>query len=303
MTNSEFDTYFLKVYGDRWPVLRQSLLLKEKQILRKNFFSQVSTDYGLKNFFVGKSHPLSKCYWLSDDFTKKYKEIPRDDSNLLDYYIMDPASFLAVDQLPVSAADNVLDMCAAPGGKSLILAEKVFEQGELFANELSESRRERLIKVLQNYIPREKRDQIWVKGWDAQFFGLKMPSSFDKILVDAPCSGERHQLESDPTVKDWSVKKSEKLAIRQYSLLASAFQAVKDEGLIMYSTCSINPMENDQIIAKLIKKKKIVKIEKINWPYPEYTPEETEFGYIFLPDKHQFGPIFFSLIGKSKSIC
>lgn len=299
MTSSEFDIYFTKVYGDRWPAIRQALQVKEKQILRKNFFSEHASDYGLKNFFGDQIHSSSKCYWLTEDFTKKYKEIQRDEANLLDYYIMDPASFLAVDHFPVSAQDKVLDMCAAPGGKSLILAEKVFEQGELYANELSEPRRERLMKVVQNYIPREKRDHIWVKGWDAQFFGLKMPASFDKILVDAPCSGERHQLESDSELKEWTIKKSQKLAIRQYSLLASAFQAVKDDGLIMYSTCSINPMENDQIIAKLIKKKKTVKVQKVKWKYSDLLPEETEFGYIFLPDKCHFGPIYFSLISKS----
>lgn len=293
---NEFDTYFEKIYADRWSAIKAALKVKERQILRKNFFSRSVQDYGLQNFFCEQIHPFSKCYSLTDDFTKKQKEIPRDENHILDYYIMDPASFLAIDHFPISAEDKVLDMCAAPGGKSLILAEKIYQQGELFANELSEPRRERLMKVIQNYIPRENRDHIWVKGWDAQFFGLKMPQSFDKVLLDAPCSGERHQLESDSELKDWSVKKSERLAIRQYSLLASAFQAVKPEGLIMYSTCSINPMENDQIIAKLIKKKKKVKVEKIEWKYSRFSPEQTEMGYIFLPDRHQFGPIYFSLV-------
>lgn len=295
----EFDNYFQKIYSDRWPAIRAALLVKEKQILRKNLFSTCFDSYGLVPFSEKTSFGNNeKCYWLSEEFHRKHKEIVRDQNHILDYYIMDPASFLAVKHFPLQPTDHVLDMCAAPGGKSLIIAEQVFEQGELYANELSEPRRERLIKVIQNYIPREKRDQIWVKGWDAQFFGLKMPETFDKVLLDAPCSGERHQMENEKEIQEWSLKKSERLAIRQYSLLASAYLAVKSRGVIMYSTCSINPIENDQVIAKLIKKKKKVSPQKIHWQYPEFQPEPTEFGYIFLPDRHGFGPIYFSLLEK-----
>ena len=237
-------------------------------------------------------------FWLSDEFQKSHKEIVRDENNILDYYIMDPASFLAIEHFPINAEDVVLDMCAAPGGKALVLAEKLFQQGQLFANELSEPRRERLIKVIQNYIPRDLRSKIWVKGWDAQFYGLKMPETFDKILLDAPCSGERHMLESEKDTSDWSIKRSERLTVRQYSLLASAYLALKTDGLIMYSTCSINPMENDKIVSKLIKKKKKIQVEKIDWKFDLFKPEETEHGYIFLPDKFGFGPIYFSLLRK-----
>lgn len=298
----EFDSYFQKIYTDRWPAIRAALVIKEKQILRKNLFSASQDSYGLVSFpdrTLARGN--EKCYWLSEDFHRTHKEIVRDQNHILDYYIMDPASFLAVKHFPLEPTDHVLDMCAAPGGKSLIIAEQVFEQGELFANELSEPRRERLIKVVQNYIPREKRDQIWVKGWDAQFFGLKMPETFDKVLLDAPCSGERHQMESEKEIQEWSLKKSERLAVRQYSLLASAYLAVKPQGLIMYSTCSINPIENDQVVGKLLKKKKKVSPQNIDWQYPGMEPEKTEFGYIFLPDRHGFGPIYFSLLQKGEA--
>lgn len=287
---TDFDDYFSRIFSDRWAGLRAALAQKERQILRRNNFSIMSQDLTLEKL-------NESCFWLTEDFKEQNKELPRDQNNIFKYYIMDPASFLAVDHFPVEPSDKVLDMCAAPGGKSLILAEKVFAAGELIANELSESRRERLIKVIQNYIPRQNRSQIWVKGWDAQFYGMKMPDTFDKILLDAPCSGERHQIES-AAIPEWSLKKSERLAVRQYSLLASAYLAVKRGGLIMYSTCSINPMENDDVIAKLLKKKKDVKLQRITWNNSSYQPEETEFGYVFLPDKLAFGPIYVSLIQK-----
>lgn len=264
---------------------------KEKQVLRKNQFSTAKNNFDLEKIKEG-------VYWLSDSFQKNHKEIMRDDCHILDYYIMDPASYLAAEHFPISESDKVLDMCAAPGGKGLILAEKVFLHGELILNELSEARRDRLIKVVKNYIPREKRNSIWVKGWDAQFYGLKMPETFDKILLDAPCSGERHLIESEKDIFEWSLKKSERLAVRQYSLLASAYMALKPGGLMMYSTCSLNPIENDKIIFKLLKKKKKVKTKKIKWQIEHLIPEETEFGYIFLPDKFSFGPIYLSLCEK-----
>ena len=288
---SEFDKYFTEVYKERWSLLKAALLVKEKQVLRKNFFSQIQETYGLQ-------HAFERAYWMSEEFQTHQKELLRDQNDIFDYYIMDPASYLAVLHFPIRDTDKVLDMCAAPGGKSLILAEKIFSHGELIANELSESRRSRLIKVVQNYIPKELRQNIWVKGWDAQFFGLKMPDNFDKVLLDAPCSGERHQLENQKEISEWSVKKAEKLAIRQYSLLASAYLALKSGGQLMYSTCSINPMENDQVIQKLVKKKKNIRVETIQWSLKNLQPEKTDNGYIFLPDKVGFGPIFFSLLTK-----
>ncbi|MCB0370441.1 MAG: RsmB/NOP family class I SAM-dependent RNA methyltransferase [Bdellovibrionales bacterium] len=298
MFSGSFDEYFYEIYGTRWSQLRKALQEKEKQILRINKFSINENQYSLEKL-------KHSAYWLNEEFKAQNKEITRDKNNTLNYYIMDPASYLAADSLPIEPLDKVLDMCAAPGGKSLILAEKVFLNGELIANELSESRRERLIKVIQNYIPRDLRSNIWVKGWDAQFFGMKMTEQFDKILLDAPCSGERHQLENLQQIKEWSLKKSQKLAQRQYSLLASAYLAVKSQGLIMYSTCSINPMENDQVIAKLLKKKKSVKPLEIPWPQELKTPDQkliqpepTEHGYLFLPDKLGFGPIYVSLLQK-----
>lgn len=281
-----FENYFAQIYGPRWPTLLQALLENESQVFRINAWSSTPALSG--------KEVMSGCYLWGD---LENRQPQRDSQGLLDGYVMDGGSVVAARALGVEAGDRVLDMCSAPGGKTLILAEQIGEQGELIANELSPARRERLIKVIQQYIPRSRRDNIWVKGIDAVKFGLKEPDSFDKILLDAPCSGERHLLGNPAELKEWSIKRTERLAARQYSLLAGAFLAVKSGGSILYSTCSISPLENDGVIKQLLKKKK----DSVNIVDCQDLPggaEKTEFGWIYLPDKGGFGPLYFCKVQK-----
>ena len=290
MSNDLFISHFEKIYQDRWPALHQALLIKEKQMLRKNKW--LSGDAEHDPFVFEFQNP-----------DQPYQPIRNGDENLLDVYIMDPGSYWAALALDVQDGHRVLDMCAAPGGKTLILAEALKTNGELISNELSASRRERLIKVIQQYVPRSVRDRVWVKGQDASLFGLKMPGYFDRILLDAPCSGERHILENPEELKKFTPRRTEHLASRQYALLASAWLALNPEGKILYSTCSISPEENDKVILKLIKKKKDVQL-LTPWfvgdvRMSEWGIEKTECGYQFLPDRSGFGPLYFSLLSKN----
>lgn len=286
IVNSSFDLYFLKHYQDRWEALKKSLLQDERQILRLNKFSDQSSEPDLQSCDF-----LENCYWKPEAYTLK-----KNDLNLYNYYIMDPASVIVALALEVEPGEKVLDMCAAPGGKSLILAEKM-RTGSLISNEISEARRERLFKVLQQYIPKDQRLFISVKGFDANLFGLKMPGQFDRILLDAPCSGERHLLENPKEFSLWTEKRTKNLAIRQYSLLSAAWLSAKYNGRIVYSTCSISPEENDAVVAKLVKKRKpkIIRLGSLN--NLDFI-EPTECGYRILPDYCGFGPMYFSIIEK-----
>ncbi len=267
--NKAFDDFFLKIYKGRWKNIKAALLEKNIQIQRKNLFFQA-------------------------------------DCGLSEFYTMDPASEIVARALEVEARDLVLDMCAAPGGKSLILAEVMSfsnneswaeVSGQLIANEMSEGRRARLIRVLTEHIPKERRLFIHVKGLDGNQYGLRQPENFDRILADVPCSGERHLLENATELALWTEKRTKNLAIRQYSLLSSAWLATKMGGRIVYSTCSISPLENDRVVEKLIKKRK-VQIVRPDFLEQYDFLEETEFGYQVLPDRCGFGPMFFSIIKK-----
>lgn len=297
-----FDEFFQAIYHERWTALKSSLLISEKQVLRWNQWCferapQIETEFA----------DLPMCTWkLSSDFVEPLR-IENSEDSLLNCYVMDPASVVAARALQVQDGDQVLDVCAAPGGKSLVLIESLKTSGEIILNDLSPERRERLKKVIQNYVPREIRNRVWIKGQDGVQFGLKMKDHFDKILLDAPCSGERHMLENEKAMKEWSPRRTENLATRQYSLLCSALLALKSGGSVVYSTCTLSPEENDGVLRKLLKKKSDQVLLDQNFLNPTGSIEEnsimrlaekTEFGYIFLPDRCGFGPLFISRLNK-----
>lgn len=293
-TSHGFYKYFSDIFKDRWPTLFAALQKREQQVARRNNLSPVEDIKSKKWNSLSQKSELPGCYWLAEGESCQPE---RNADELLDVYIMDPASVMVARALDVQSGDRVLDMCAAPGGKSLILIEGLGEEGEIFCNDLSPERRERLKKVIQQYVPRTIRDRVWVTGKDGVQFGLKEPNSFDRILLDAPCSGERHILENQAAQDDWSPRRTEHLATRQYSLLAAALLAVKPGGRIVYSTCSISPEENDEVIKKLLKKKKTqVKLIEAD---TGVGGERTEYGIAFLPDTCGFGPLYYSIIEKT----
>ena len=268
-TNKDFDLYFLKIYQGRWASIKAALNKKNEQTARKNLFFNL-------------------------------------DATMLDTYLMDPASEIVANALQVKSTDIVLDMCAAPGGKSLILAEQMsFNQhkwglpsGELICNEISEGRRDRLTRVLTEYIPKDKRLFLFVKGLDGNQYGLRQPGHYDRILADVPCSGERHLLENQKEFEMWSEKRTKNISVRQYSLLSAAWLAVKSGGRIVYSTCSISPLENDGVVSKLVKKR-APSVLRLDFLKQYDFLEETEFGYQILPDTCGYGPMYFSVLEKS----
>lgn len=288
-----FYQYFSKVYGARWPGLFTALVQSEQQVARQNMLSPVA-NVSVKSWsgFPQKEN-LPGCYWIP---TGESCQTERNEDELLDIYIMDPASVMVARALDVQAGDRVLDMCAAPGGKSLVMIEALQSEGEIFCNDLSPERRERLKKVIQQYVPRTIRDRVWVTGKDGVQFGLKEPDSFDRILLDAPCSGERHILENQAAQDEWSARRTEHLSTRQYSLLAAAFLAVRPGGRIVYSTCSISPVENDEVVKKLLKKKKSA-VKLLEAPLG-VGGESAEVGVSYLPDQCGFGPLYFAVLEK-----
>jgi 5-methylcytosine rRNA methyltransferase NSUN4 len=262
MINEKFEDYFKSVYKDRWPAIFSALKIETKHVQRPNSFFKT-------------------------------------DSEILQFYKMDPASILVARALEVSENEKILDLCAAPGGKSLILAEALNSTGELISNEFSNSRRERLVRVFKEYIPMNLRTNIFVKGQDGNQFGLKMPDHFDGVLADVPCSGERHLLENKSEFEKWTIRRSQNLAVRQFSLLSSAWLTCKPTGRIVYSTCSISPIENDDVIRKLVKRREvqILRPDFLN-SISDVNLEKTEFGYQILPDVSGCGPMYFSVMRK-----
>jgi len=290
-----FEAYFSSVYADRWASIKTALHAEDLKVARRNrFFSDESelqkllSEPGLGEPFQDES--LQDCYEVTEDFDLSSFTTP-----MLPFYRMDPASILAAKALDVQTGEMVLDMCAAPGGKTLVLAEALNGTGTLVANELSPKRRFRLMSVIKRYVPAEIRKTIKITNKDAARFGM-MKKRFHRILLDAPCSGERGVLQKQSDLASWKEKRTKSFAIKQYSLLSSAFLCLEPGGRIVYSTCSISPHENDGVIAKLHKRHagrfKIL-------PQDYGRGKATDYGWHFLPDDQGWGPIYIAVIEKN----
>lgn len=167
-------------------------------------------------------------------------------------YYMDEASIHAARALDVLVGDRVLDLCAAPGGKTLILAEALAEAGRLVANDRSATRRARLLTVLREYLPPDVLERVQVTGHDAEKWCLHERDAYDRILLDAPCSSEGHVLRDPRALAEWTPARITQLARRQYAMLASALQVVRVGGRIVYSTCALIEEENDSVVQRLL---------------------------------------------------
>lgn len=215
----------------------------------------------------------------------------------LESYFLDEASVFAARSLAVEPGMDVLDMCAAPGGKSLVIASMLKGEGSLQCNDRSPDRRLRLSHVLENSLPAEWRSIISVTGYDGVKFGLHKKESYDRILLDAPCSSDRHVLASPTYLAEWSSKRVKRLSVEQGSLLASAVDALRPGGELIYGTCALAPLENDAVVAKILKKRPSMEFVQI-----EILPEgadRTEFGVHILPDRTLgSGPIYCAKLRK-----
>lgn len=228
------------------------------------------------------------------------------EEGLLKPYYLDKASVQVASSLPINKNDRLLDLCAAPGGKSLVLALQMQkkEAFSLTSNEFSAIRKVRMTKVFNQHLPELIREKVQVSGYDGSLMGKYQKEQYDKILVDVPCSGERHLLHSPSHLAQWTPARTKSLAMRQFALLASAFDALKRGGALIYSTCSLSPYENDQVIEKLLKKREGVctlwqgkKDKKVG---KGLLGSYTQYGIQILPDcDENAGPIYYSLIQKS----
>lgn len=222
---------------------------------------------------------------------KKHFELK---SGLKKGYFLDEASLYPPKILNPKPGDSVLDICAAPGGKSLVLATILNGIGSLVLNDLSPARRRRLRNVIEEHLDSKKRKIISFISQDGSRLGEKLGETYDKILLDAPCSSERHLIHSEDHLKEWSPGRTRNLSYRQYALIVSAYNLLIPGGILVYSTCSISNKENDEVVKKLIKKKGAI-LEEIDCKIGE----KSSHGLYILPDRcNNNGPIWLSKISK-----
>lgn len=160
-------------------------------------------------------------------------------------YLQSLPSMIPPLVLAPAEGDRVLDLTAAPGGKTTEMASIMNGKGYILANELDKLRCERL----KYNVEMQGADIVEVVNGRGEKIGENYKEQFDKVLLDAPCSGEgRFTIYNIQSYKQWSMKTVNELAKTQKKLFKSAYEALKPGGTLVYSTCTLNKLENEQII-------------------------------------------------------
>ena len=211
------------------------------------------------------------------------------------YYVQEASSMFVQQALEqyVSQDSIVLDLCAAPGGKSTLISEYLGDKGLLLSNEVVRQR----VFVLSENIQKWGAGNTVVTHNSPAEYGEKCLNLFDCILVDAPCSGEGMFRKDAGAREEWSVKNVEMCAARQRSILSDVWDALKPGGILIYSTCTFNQEENEQNaewIARTLGAEVLPLRYDSSWGIVEGT-----VGYHFYPHKVKGEGFYLAVLRKS----
>ncbi|TMV47801.1 rRNA cytosine-C5-methyltransferase [Paenibacillus mesophilus] len=227
---------------DEYPAFLSSYEQSRLQGIRVNGLKMEAERFpGLSPF------PLSQVPWVREGFyipeTERPGKHPYYHAGL--YYVQEPSAMAPVELLDVRPGDKVLDLCAAPGGKTTQIASKLQGRGLLVTNDNQPDRVKALVKNVELYGV----TNAIVLNETPERLAPVLPDYFDKILVDAPCSGEGMFRKDDSMAKGWDGLSPLRYAAMQRHILAKAADMLKPGGRIVYSTCTFSPEENERIIA------------------------------------------------------
>lgn len=185
------------------------------------------------------------------------------------YYLQEASAMAPVALLDPKPGERVCDLCAAPGGKTTQIAGRMLGRGFLVCNEINPKR----AKILSRNIERMGVASALVTNEHPETLASRFPGFFDRVLVDAPCSGEGMFRKEEAAVTDWSQETVQMCARRQREILDSAARLVRPGGRLVYSTCTFAPEEDEETVAAFLE------------AHPEFTPEPVEAPW-FVPGEN-----------------
>ncbi|MFP6837539.1 MAG: RsmB/NOP family class I SAM-dependent RNA methyltransferase [Pseudomonadales bacterium] len=189
-------------------------------------------------------------------------------------YPINPSSVLAVLALAPQPDEEVLDLAAAPGGKTLLMAAAMDNRGRIAAVEPVKSRFHRMRANLARCGVRNV--DFYLS--DGRGVGRKVGERFDAVLLDVPCSSEaRFRLDDPASYAHWKLRKIKEVARKQKSLLRSAFTALKPGGRLIYCTCALAPEENEIPLDYLVRREPAAKLESVSVVCPQFIPGLTRW--------------------------
>jgi 16S rRNA (cytosine1407-C5)-methyltransferase len=254
-----------------------SILQMSKGKVKHLFYQRARTTIRLNNLKQNPEHTykvLAKTRgWKLQEIKKleyTYFVNNRDKSEVADseeykdgkFYIQDLSSILSIYILDPKKDEDILDLAAAPGSKTTLISSLTDNQARIVANDIDQERIGRLNNVLHQFGAKN----VKVTNKDGNKFGRIYPNHFDKVILDAPCSGEgRIYLAGRNPLRFWSIKMVNAMVKKQKKLIESAFEALSIGGTLVYSTCTLEPDENEGIVTHLLNKYDNARMEEIEF--------------------------------------
>ena len=257
---TEYDA-FVKSYDDEPAIALRVNLLK------------LSVDDFLKTVdFCGEN-----VAWCESGFYYEGKKGNHPSSLAGLFYSQEPSAMITAETIDIKEGDKVLDLCAAPGGKSTQLAAKLNGTGLLVSNEVVPQRAKILCENIERMgIKNAVVTNMYPEKMESYFYEF-----FDKIVVDAPCSGEGMFRKDEVAVQEWSLEHTHSCAQRQLSILDSAYKMLAPGGQLVYSTCTFASIENEDVAKTFEEKYDDINLLKMHRLMPHRIKGEGHFSSLF----------------------
>lgn len=247
MLPQEFENRMKQMLGEEYPAFEASYEKEKFQALRLNPLKVDKECFLEKTTFTLTQVPWegNGFYYTAQDTPGKH---PYHEAGV--YYIQEPSAMAPVPFLEIKPGDRVLDLCAAPGGKSTQIGVALQGEGLLVCNEIHPAR----AKILSENVERMGIRNALVTNESPEKLRSIFAGYFDKILVDAPCSGEGMFRKNEEAKEEWSPENVELCADRQDGILDCAADMLRPGGRLVYSTCTFAPQENEGSMARFLER-------------------------------------------------
>ena len=242
---------------------------------RRQFGLRVNTSkISLEEFERIAPFHLTKIPWISNGYFYQEEDYPARHPFYAAglYYLQEPSAMTPASRLKVVPGDYVLDLCAAPGGKATALAAELLGQGLLVANDINTARARALMRNIELFGIKN----AFVTNEPPHVLADKYPQFFDKIMVDAPCSGEGMFRKNPAVMEAWEEKGPEYFSKLQREIIVHGADMLKPGGTMLYSTCTFAPAENERTITHLLRERPEMEVLPME-DYEGFSPGLTSF--------------------------
>lgn len=267
---SEYLERMKNLLGDEFDDYINSLNEPPVRAFRVNTDKISMNDFNKINIFSSSEIPyVENGYYLEYD---KIGNHPYHHAGMI--YVQEPGAMAPAECIDINPDWKILDMCAAPGGKSTQLKNKLGDKGILVSNEIIPSR----CKILTGNVERLGLKNTVTTCMDSSKIANSFPETFDLIMVDAPCSGEGMFRKEEIAVDEWSIENVIKCASRQAEILENASIALKKGGYIIYATCTFSLEENEMTVDNFLDNHPEFELVPVKASVKNYTADGINFN-------------------------